>query len=71
MAPHAVLDSLATYVNRLMTSRALAREAVLKTAKRPPRLKVKKRLEPLKHLKQMESVSSKTWVGLALIPEQA
>ena len=39
-APHKVLDGLAAYVNKLMTSRALAREAVLKTAKRPPRLKV-------------------------------
>jgi len=63
VAPHKVLDGLSVYVNKLMTSRALAREAVLKTAKRPPRLKVKKRLEPLKHLKQMESVSSKTWPG--------
>ena len=62
-APHKVLDGLAAYVNKLMTSRALAREAVLKTAKRPPRLKVRKRLEPLKQLKQIESVSSKAWPG--------
>ena len=62
-APHKVLDGLAAYVNKLMTSRALAREAVLKTQKRPPRLKVKKRLEPLKQLKQIESVSSKAWPG--------
>jgi predicted phosphodiesterase len=62
-APHKVLDGLAAYVNKLMTSRALAREAVLKTAKRPPRLKVKKRLEPLQRLKITESVSSKAWPG--------
>ena len=37
---------------------------MLKTAKRPPRLKVKKRLEPLKQLKQIESVSSKACTAM-------
>ena len=59
---HAVLDGLATYVNTLMSSRALAREAVLTSQKMAPRLKPK-RLSPLKVLQQTESVASKAWPG--------